>query len=61
MRPLREYLSQLKEIAHEASKDTRIRGSHFAWLMMTASVIVTGTMTYCLCYNGMSDNVLWRT
>jgi hypothetical protein len=51
----------MKEITHEASKDTRIRGSHFAWLMMTASVIVTGTMTYCLCYNGMSDNVLWRT
>jgi hypothetical protein len=59
MRPLKEYLNEMKAIAREASKDTRIRGSHFAWLMMIVGVAVTGTMTYSLCHKGMSDNVLW--
>jgi hypothetical protein len=61
MRPLEEYLSEMKQIARNAAKDTKIRGSHFAWLMMIVGVIVTGTMTYSLCHKGMSDSVLWAS
>jgi hypothetical protein len=60
MRPLKEYLDELKTIAREASRDTKIRGSHVAWGMMIVGVLVTGTQTYALCYLGMIDNVLWQ-
>jgi hypothetical protein len=59
MRPLKEYLDELKSIAREAAKDTKIRGSHVAWAMMWVGVAVTGTMTYALCHKGMSNSVLW--
>jgi hypothetical protein len=59
MRPLREYLNELRDIARDAAKDTKIRGSHVAWAMMIIGVIVTGTQTYALCHQGMTDNVLW--
>jgi hypothetical protein len=59
MRPLREYLDELKSIAREAAKDTKIRGSHIAWLMMLVGVAVTGTASYSLCYAGMASSVLW--
>jgi hypothetical protein len=59
MRPLREYLDELKTIARDAAKDTRIRGSHLAWIMMLFGVAVTGTASYSLCYAGMASSVLW--
>jgi hypothetical protein len=61
MRPLREYLGELREIARDAARDTKIRGSHIAWAMMLIGVVVTGTQTYALCHAGMADNVLWDT
>jgi hypothetical protein len=61
MRPLREYLDELKTIARDAARDTKIKGAHIAWIMMLVGVLVTGTMTYALCHAGMSSSVLWQS
>jgi hypothetical protein len=61
MRPLKEYLDELKDVAREVAKNRKIRGSHFAWLMMIVGVGVTGTMTYALCHRGMQSSDLWAS
>lgn len=59
MRSLKEYLDELRDTAREVAKNRKIRGSHFAWLMMIVGVGVTGTMTYALCRRGMRSSELW--
>lgn len=60
MKSLNSYISEMKAIAHNASKDKSvIGGSGMAWAMMIVGVIVTGTMTYSLTHKGMSNSALW--
>jgi hypothetical protein len=60
MRPLREYLDELKEIARQTSEKVKTNEDKIYWGMMLVGVIVTGTMTYSLCHKGMADNALWE-
>lgn len=60
MRPLKEYLEEIKSIARDAAKNSKIKGGHVSWAFMVIGVFFTVTQTYALCHRGMEDNVLWR-
>lgn len=61
MKSLNSYSSEMKAVAHNASKDKGIiGGSGMAWIMMLVGVVVTGTMTYSLTHKGMSNSALWK-
>ncbi len=59
MKPLHNYTREMKQISNDASGQKGTGGGVFAWLMMIVGVVVTGTMTYSLTYQGMQSSALW--
>lgn len=61
MKSLNSYTSEMKAVAHNASKDKGIiGGSGMAWAMMLVGVVTTGSLTYSLTHRGMSNSALWK-
>lgn len=61
MKSLSSYTSEMKAVAHNASKDKGIiGGSGMAWAMMLVGVVTTGSLTYSLTHRGMSNSALWK-
>ena len=61
MQSLNKFKTELDDIVRQSREQkSAIGGSHVAWLMMIIGVVVTGTMTYSLTYEGMKSSVLWK-
>lgn len=60
MHSLDHYTREMKDVARKATQNSRIGGSHVAWLMMITAALFTGTFTYSTTHQGMKYAAVWK-